>query len=185
MRKREAQTQVSNYCAYFFFSFAGFTWGITTYSPPLKGIEMFKKTAALVTLVLALVFLTACGQADKTAAPAVNAVPVKIVPFSLNGTWHTDPSDTSSMVAEISDDTITINLVDKKADTTFLYWKGTWTTPTTSTNGTKIVSDADVEALASSLLASQNPNKEFTYSNHELTFVWTMMGMTKNVHLKK
>lgn len=147
---------------------------------------MFKKTAALAVATIAVLSLTACGSAATPApsSPVATSVkpvaPVVAAPVSWDGTWATDPA---FMSAEIAKDTIKINIVTE--DTTALYWQGAWPTATAATDGAKIVSDGDVEVMSGSLMASQDATKNFTYANDELSFSFSMAGVTKTVHLKK
>ena len=133
---------------------------------------MFKKISVLVLLLISVVSLTSCGSSSKPKTASV--------PFSWNGSWSTNPS---FMSAIITDDVIKINIVDNGS--TSLYWKGSWPTATTASDGAQLVSNADTEALAASIMGSQSSKKTFTYADHELTFEFTMLGTTKTVHLKK
>lgn len=106
--------------------------------------------------------------------------PVQHSTDSWNGLWKSDPA---LFEATISGNLITINIVDK--DSSSLYWKGTWDPKTPMTNGSTCISKADTVALENSLMGSTNPTKEFTYSNHILSYDFTMLGTTKTVHLSK
>lgn len=92
---------------------------------------------------------------------------------AVNGTYKADGFD-----ATIQDNNIEVNIVD--GDTSSLYWKGTF--PSRDKN---VISEADTEALAGSMLGSQDKTKTFTVENGEVSFKITIMGTSKIVHLKK
>lgn len=107
----------------------------------------------------------------------VDAVPA---PYSWNGTWVTDPQ---FMEAKIVGNLITVNIVTE--DSKSLFWKGTWDPAAKATDGTTIISKADVEALSGSIMGSSEKTKPFTFNNDELTFEFSMMGTTKTVRIRK
>jgi hypothetical protein len=133
---------------------------------------MFRKVILFPVVLIGLVLsLAACGPAgssDETKA-------ADKAPVSLNGTWKADGFD-----ATVSDNSIEVNIVDDKSETSSLYWKGTF-----PVGSDKVVSEADTEALASSMLGSQDDTKEFTVKDDEISFKITIMGTSKVVHLKK
>lgn len=130
---------------------------------------MFKKLVSLFVLFIALVSLPACSSPSTPSAP-----------FSWNGTWSSEPD---SMSAEISNDTIQIDIVTD--DLSGLYWKGTWPSTTEAADGAVLTSEGDVDAMFGSLLGSQDTSKEFIYDNGEITFSFSMLGVTKTVRLQK
>lgn len=138
-------------------------------TPIMKGITMFKK---FLVLFVALVFASACGS----ESPKKEVVPA---PISWNGTWSTSPD---FMTATIADDVLQIDIRTK--DSTSLYWKGSWPSSAVK-NDVKIISQGDTAAMEASLMGSQDSTKEFTFSNKEITFKFTMMGTTKTVRLIK
>lgn len=149
-----------------------------------------KKSLATLIAVCSIILLSACSspalddaaaEAQAPAAVATKEVPVVAAKaFSWDGTWVTNPKAFSAV---ISGKLITISIVS--TDSSSLYWQGTWDAAAKATDGTKIVSNADVEALSSSLLGSQDKTKTFTYANDEITFSMSMMGTTKTIRIKR
>lgn len=125
---------------------------------------------ASVAVVCALVFcLSGCGAA-KTS--------------DLSGTWkQTNASSDTSMEAVISGDTITVNWVG--ADSTSLYWAGTYVAPSEATDSYTWDSIADKDKTSKSMLASGDDTKTFTYSNGVLSYSASAMGTTTTVEMKK
>jgi hypothetical protein len=64
-----------------------------------------------------------------------------------------------------------------------LYWSGTF--EESAVNGQDIVSDADVEALEASLFGSQSEAKTFIFTNGEIVFEFTIVGVTTDVKLQR
>lgn len=128
---------------------------------------MRKFIAALIALVVLPTVLAACGPAEG-ANKAASSTPV-----SLDGTWKADGFE-----ANIASDSIEVNIVE--GDTSSLYWKGTFATGSETVN-----SVADQEALSASMLGSQDAEKTFTVKDNTISFKITIMGTSKNVHLKK
>lgn len=132
---------------------------------------MFTKFVAL--LIVPLVFaMTACSGG-----------PAKVTPADLKGSWTSAESNGSSFESTVSDNQIEINLVS--SDSKALYWTGTFPLGADLAADFTVTSVADAEALASSILGSQDPTKAFTYSGGKLKFDFSAMGVTKTVELSK
>lgn len=127
---------------------------------------MFKKFLLFVVL---LFVSTACGSSEPSG------------PDSLAGTWSTTSTDGPTMTADVSADTIEIQWTT--ADTTALYWKGSF--ESSATNGSTITSDGDTETMAMSLLASMSETKEFVYDDGKISFDFTIMGVTSKLTLER
>jgi PBP1b-binding outer membrane lipoprotein LpoB len=155
-----------------------------------------KKYFVLIIVVCSFALLSGCSSEPSTSpekapsaasnpttnAPEVAVVAVAPAPYSWNGTWVTDPI-TPGMEVKIKGDLITVQLVDK--DTKSLFWQGSWSPSAKATDGTVVISKADVEALSASMMGSSEKTKPFTFKNDELTFEFSMMGTTKTVRVKK
>lgn len=118
-------------------------------------------------------------KSDDTTKPTTSAgIP------DLTGTWTEAENSNKSMVmnATITSDKITINWTS--ADTTALYWQGSFTAPTTD-GDYAWTSTGDTTAMSASLLGSQDTTKEFKYTGGQLTFDVTTMGVTVHVKLVK
>lgn len=125
---------------------------------------MFKKMLAA--LVLPLLVLMGCS------APVAE-------PVDMTGTWTSVGDTPSQFEADISTDEIVVEIVSDGAK--MLYWKGTFDHSQSPT----FTSVADKEALNGSLLGSTADDKEFAYSNGELSFEFTVMGTTTTVRMQQ
>lgn len=139
-----------------------------------------KTVASIIAALSALLFITGCQSGSTpTSAPQGTtqtkeaAVATPTEEPSLNGTWTAE-----GFVAEIGDDSITINLVG--VDSSALYWKGTF--PAT---GDTVVSKADVEALSMSMMGSTDTEKTFKVDGDEISFPMSMMGVDTVIRLTR
>lgn len=103
-------------------------------------------------------------------------------PVSLNGHWTADLND-STMIATVTDDGIEIQWAT--GNESALYWKGTFRVPNSFGSKFDVVSDADVGAMSSSFLASQDTLKTFTYEHGRLHFTMSAVGITRVVYLTR
>ena len=102
-------------------------------------------------------------------------------PVDLSGSWVSTGSE-AGFEAEISDGEITVNAVGE--DFRALYWQGTF--PTEQVTGeTVITSEGDIEALSHALMGSGAETKEFTYSDGDLSFEFSIMGTTRTIHMER
>lgn len=151
---------------------------------------MKRLTIVSIALVLLVVSFTLSGcsstavdDADAVAQQDVVVATTKEAPvLSWDGVWVTDPV-TPGMEVTIKGALITVKLVDE--DTKSLFWQGSWDSAAKATDGAEMVSKADVEALSSSIMGSSEKTKPFTYEDGVLSFDFSMMGTTKNVHTTK
>jgi hypothetical protein len=110
------------------------------------------------------------------------ATPSSTVPTELTGDWSASSSSSSSTFdAVVTNDAIVVYLtLDESRG---LYWSGTF--EESAVNGQDIVSDADVEALEASLFGSQSEAKTFIFTNGEIVFEFTIVGVTTDVKLQR
>ena len=106
-------------------------------------------------------------------------------PLNLTGTWKSDENEGAWMEATISDNVISIDWVTDEGKTKATYWVGSYDVPTTDTNEYSWVSNNDHEQTETSILASTDETKEFTYNNGVISFSASMQGVSKVVELKK
>ncbi|AOZ64911.1 hypothetical protein SEA_ESKETIT_46 [Streptomyces phage Esketit] len=137
--------------------------------------SMIISVAALTSISL----LTACGTETGSKAPK-----------SFVGDWYqTNGKDTGVyMTAAVSsNDTIQIHL--KTRDSGGVYWMGSFQVSDKKTSDSfKLESKADPDAqkwMASSIFGSQDKSKSFKYENGDLSYEFTMVGVTKTIHLSK
>jgi hypothetical protein len=119
--------------------------------------------------ILIVAFLTlvlmACGGHSSTG--------------SLNGTWK---SDSPSMTAHISNDTIEIDFALQDGDHA-MYWKGS--APASASDGSTFVSKGDTQTMGNEALTSSSSTKRFVYKNGKLSFPFSILGTTRTVELKQ
>lgn len=92
---------------------------------------------------------------------------------SVVGTWKADGFE-----AEITASEITINIVGN--DSKSLYWKGSF-----HDNTGTVRSNGDTDAMAGSMLGSQDSTKTFSVDDDQIAFEMSMMGTTKTIKLKR
>lgn len=153
-----------------------------------------KLIAALASVVL-LAGVGACGSSEDKGAskpPSSSqeskpkAQPKKEEkPADLTGSWkQSNPTSQDQwMEATVAADTIEIDWVQK--DQKSLYWKGSYTAPTTPGDTYKWTSRGDTEAMHDSLLGSQDATKDFTYTGGQITYEQSALGTTTTVRLAR
>ena len=139
---------------------------------------MKKRMLALVFACFMLTLpLTACGgnASSSTGADAAAQQEEAPQPPDLTGEWVQVNSD-----SEDSYQTATIT-----ADTTALYWAGSFEAPTTADEPYTWDSANDTEQTANALLASPDETKTFTYEDGQISYSVSAMGVTTTVKLEK
>lgn len=146
-----------------------------------------KKLFAFAVLPLFFALVACGGQSSDSSNTQLTSKSSQFQPFdklppSFDGHWVTvNPTDDGNFEATISNDHIEILFAGTADDdTTALYWDGTF--PTSSD---KIVSQGNVKKMSNALLASQDKTKTFVYKDGELSFPFSMMGVSSTIHLKK
>ncbi|SFR62996.1 hypothetical protein SAMN04488591_2572 [Microbacterium azadirachtae] len=150
-----------------------------------------RKTALAAIAVLTAFTLAGCSaQAASTAgsdakgADEPATVQEKPKPADLTGDWIQENAGDSSQSATVTADTITVNWVSTKDDTTAIYWAGTYQAPTDAGNFTW-TSTRDKETTDKALLASTDATKDFAYADGKISYKVTAMDVTKTVTLVK
>lgn len=107
-------------------------------------------------------------------------------PVSLEGEWkqNNSNSEDSWQQATITGDSIEVYWVADAGDTKSLYWAGTVEVPAEGESFT-FDSANDTSKTDSSLMASGDATKTFTYENDELSYEVTAMGTTMTVRLSR
>jgi len=137
----------------------------------------------LITLI-GVVMATACGSATPSYSPSPDVTVVE-APAQTNdadvlaGVWVSEGD--VPFEATITADTIVVQIVD--GETKSLFWKGTF--PASAQEGDILLSEADVEALSSSMMGSSELVKPFTYEGDVISFEFSMMGTSTVIHVKK
>lgn len=118
----------------------------------------------IIALIFSLIAFLLTGVACSEAAP-------------YNGTWKS--SRELGFTAHIHDGQIRITM--QADEYTGLYWKGSFATKRSS----DFVSHGDTKAMDASLLGSLDSTKKFTIKHNTITFRFSMLGMTRNITLKR
>jgi hypothetical protein len=149
----------------------------------MKGITVFRKFFAIILSLSLFAVVTACSSSSSTTPGAAVVTAVPAAPVSLDGDWAmSEPAPGFNMTANISGGIIEVSWISD--DTRALYWVGTFPTVAPPV-GEKIVSVGNVDDMASSILASTEASKPFTYTGDTLDYEFSMLGVSKVIHLKK
>ena len=153
---------------------------------------MRKHPIAAIAVLTALTLTGCSGQATSSSnaasttsssiAPGEPATAPEPKPADLTGEWGQEGASESSMSATITADTISIDWVNSKENTTAVYWVGTYQAPSEPGDFTW-TSTRNEEATNSALLASTDPTKEFSFAGDKVSYKVTMMGVTKTISL--
>jgi hypothetical protein len=100
-------------------------------------------------------------------------------PTSLVGDWAATGDD-FEFEGTIEDGSIELYLLLEDGSKG-LYWVGTF--PNEALAGDKIASEADVDALSTSLFGSTDTEKEFTFTGEALEFEFGILGTVNDVVL--
>ena len=142
---------------------------------------MKKKLLSMLLFGTLFAALAACGGggSGETAAPSE--------PLDLTGEWKqtNNESEDSWQAATITADTIEVYWVSDGGDTKALYWAGTYAAPTSAEEPYSWDSVNDTEKTSSSLLASGDETKTFTYEGGELSFDASALGVTTTIRMEK
>src|SRR5699024_9237645 len=120
-------------------------------------------------------------------------------PPDLTGAWTqtNSQSESDSMVAEITDDTIAVDwkldsaempsILDEDGDGTMtaIYWVGSFTAPDDASEPYSWSSQRDTEATDTALLASTSDSKDFTYEDGVLHFTVSIQGESSTVEMEQ
>ena len=128
--------------------------------------------------------------ANADASPKKShTVTVESKPVSLVGDWHqTKGMPGVTMRAAISGDSIQVNLKFDRDNMGGIFWMGSFDTSdqrSQSFTVTSLVDPDGQKVLDSSLFATSEHKKKFTYKDGDLSFEFSMMGVESTVHLAR
>lgn len=133
---------------------------------------------ALGSALAAFLAFFALGLSNAEASPSR--------PVQLIGTWNqTSGMPGTTMTAVVSPEKIEIFVVMVGQNTSGLYWSGTLDTIVRMGPEFTLNSTGDTKLMATKLFASQDGSKTFTYKDGELSFQFSMLGVTSTVHLTR
>lgn len=148
-------------------------------------MKKFVKVMAVCMTVAAL--FAGCGDGEKADATDQQATTqqTEAVP-DLNGEWkQTNGDENNYQSATIANGTIEIYWVDEEDDSKSLYWAGTYVAPTDASDPYTWDSENDHDKTDSSLLASGDDTKTFTYSDGVLSYEASALGTTKTIKMER
>lgn len=135
---------------------------------------------------LILFFLAACKN-NQPENQVQNSQTTINQPLDLTGNWEqtNKNSETNYQKASITGETIEIYWINTEDDTKSLYWSGTYVAPTSGVSEHTWDSKNNKEKTKSSLLASNDDTKKFSYEKGVISYDMSAMGVTKTVKLER
>lgn len=122
---------------------------------------------------------------DSSSAEVADEAPPKAVDLDGDWTQTNSKSKDNYQAATIADDTIEVKWVADGGDTTSLFWAGSVETPGTGEATFKWESTNDTSKTESSILASSEPTKTFTYDKGVISYEVSALGIPTIVKLEK
>lgn len=148
-----------------------------------------KRRSAIAVLSIALIAVALGGCAASTPStgkesPAKTAPAPK--PADLTGAWEQSNKNSNDTYqkATITADSIEVDWVTDGGGTTSLYWAGSYTPPTKA-GAFSWDSTNDTSKTGSSMLASSDPTKTFTYDGSKISYKVSALGVTTTVELSR
>ena len=150
--------------------------------------NLTKRVAALALLAAVAFGSTACSSGASTNEPGTPAAAVTTEapqPVDLTGEWKqaNSKSEDSFQSATITGDTIEVYWVSP--DTKSLFWAGTVVAPGDDSQSFSWDSVNDTTKTASSMLASGEETKKFTYEDGELSYEASILGTSMIIRLER
>ena len=133
---------------------------------------MKRRMLLLAVAAMAALILVSCGKQDDT------------IP-DLTGEWVQPGDENIYHSAVITDDTIEINWNLRLYNESQLYWHGTYTPPTTPGKTYSWESVNDLEMAKTSVRASREETKTFTYKKGMLSYIVTVGHLRMSVSLQR
>lgn len=145
-----------------------------------------KKIYAFILPLLLAFSLSACGNSstENKTQTTESATSEKI---NLEGNWkqtNVSPEE-DYQVAAISNGVIEIKVVNKKDNTTSVYWSGTYSAPELKNGVYTWASENNLSKNESPLVASSEDSKTFYYSNGVISYESNYLGTEKTIKFEK
>lgn len=153
-----------------------------------------KRFIALYALLAALTvggifFATVANDASTAQGSTYTKPAIPPKPVSLVGNWkQTKGMPGVTMTAEVSGDSIQINMRFDRDDMTGIFWMGSFDASDQTATKFTVTSLPDPDArkaLAGSLFGSSEKTKKFHYDDGDLSFEFSMMGVESTVHMTR
>lgn len=148
-----------------------------------------KKINAFILPLLLAFSLSACSSSGGGSNNKVesNEESVTSENINLEGNWkqtNISPEE-DYQIATINNGVIEIKVVNKKENTTSTYWSGTYVAPELKNGVYTWVSENNISKSESSLVASSENSKTFSYANGVLSYESGYLGTEKSIKLEK
>ena len=145
-----------------------------------------KKISAFVLPLLLAFSLSACGNSG-TESSSQATKPATSEKINLEGDWkqtNVSPQE-DCQIATINNGIIEIKVVNKKENTTSVYWSGTYVEPELKDGTYTWTSKNNISKNESPLVASSDDSKTFYYANGVISYESSYLGAEKTIKLEK
>ena len=145
-----------------------------------------KKISAFILPLLLAFSLSACGNSS-TENKTQTTESVASEKINLEGNWkqtNVSPEE-DYQIADINNSTIEIKVVNKKDNTTSVYWSGTYTSPELKNDVYTWTSENNLSKSESPLVASSEGSKAFYYANGVISYESSYLGTEKTIKFEK
>ncbi len=145
-----------------------------------------KKISAFILPLLLTFSLSACGNSSTENKPQTTESTAS-EKINLEGNWkQTNASpEEDYQTAAINNGIIEIKVVNKKDNTTSVYWSGTYTTPELKNGVYTWASENNLSKNESPLVASSEDSKTFYYANGVISYESSYLGAEKTIKFEK
>lgn len=154
----------------------------------ISSIRWDSKIPPIIGMLLSLVMLVGGLSALVDIPGVLNSLKPKAPPpLDLTGEWKqvNSRSDTDWQTAVISGGRIEVYWVSRNGELESLYWAGTYVPPATGKGSYSWDSENAREEASSSVFASNEDVKTFTYKRGQLSFSASVMGVETTVKLER
>lgn len=145
-----------------------------------------KKISAFVLPLLLAFSLSACGNSG-TEGSSQATQPATSEKINLEGNWkqtNASPQE-DCQIATINNGVIEIKVVNKKENTTSVYWSGTYVEPELKDGTYTWASKNNISKNESTLVASSEDSKTFYYANGVISYESSYLGTEKTIKFEK
>ena len=149
-----------------------------------------KKIALFLSCITLVITISSCmppQSSNQQQKSEDSAQAEKNIKLDLTGEWEQINSNGSTTIhtATITENEIEIYWIDSQDETKSLYWAGTYVPPMDNSKKYEWDSINNTEKTSSSILASPDETKHFTYENGQISYEASAFGTTKTIRLEK
>lgn len=148
---------------------------------------MLKKHIRTIVVAVSLALISVVGllSASIWSADDSKASTRVTVPANLLGKWEQVNGGIPGVIMTAKITSNKIEITRTMGDTSALYWIGTFDTSKKLAETFTTISKGDTARMANEFYASLDSTKTFDYDRGDLSFRFSMMGITTTVHLQK